>query len=157
MNINKLIDTIKNKISSFGVTPQNRVSKLRRLLSVKKIVRILETHNSLAGLIVENLNVFFSEKKLQGKNAVVTAGPSIEKIDHKDTSIEASFTIFDSRNHVINDDELVKIKDLIYSNLENKKSPYQWTEHKFYSGKYYNANTLEGLKSLYKCKENHRK
>ena len=47
---------IKNKISSFGVTPQNRVSKLRRLLSVKKIVRILETHNSLAGLIVENLN-----------------------------------------------------------------------------------------------------
>ncbi len=47
---------IKNKISSFGVTPQNRVSKLRRLLNVKKIVRILETHNSLTGLIVENLN-----------------------------------------------------------------------------------------------------
>ena len=32
-------------------------------------------------MIVENLNLFFSEKKLQGKNAIVTAGPSIEKID----------------------------------------------------------------------------
>ena len=53
---------IKNKISSFGVTPQNRVSKLRRLLNVKKIVRILETHNSLTGLIVENLNHIKSSK-----------------------------------------------------------------------------------------------
>ena len=33
------------------------------------------------GMIVENLNLFFSEKKLKGKNAIVTAGPSIEKID----------------------------------------------------------------------------
>ena len=32
-------------------------------------------------MIVENLNLFFSEKKLQGKKAIVTAGPSIEKID----------------------------------------------------------------------------
>ena len=32
-------------------------------------------------MIVKNLNLFFSEKKLQGKNAIVTAGPSIEKID----------------------------------------------------------------------------
>ena len=32
-------------------------------------------------LIVDNLNLFFSEKKLHGKNAIVTAGPSIEKID----------------------------------------------------------------------------
>ena len=53
---------IKNKIFSFGVTPQNRVSKLRRLLNVKKIVRILETHNSLTGLIVENLNHIKSSK-----------------------------------------------------------------------------------------------
>ena len=32
-------------------------------------------------MIVKKLNLFFSEKKLQGKNAIVTAGPSIEKID----------------------------------------------------------------------------
>ena len=47
---------IKSQISTLGITPQNRLGKLRRLLNVKKIVRILETHNSLAGLIVENLN-----------------------------------------------------------------------------------------------------
>ena len=32
-------------------------------------------------LIVDNLNFFFSEKKLHGINAIVTAGPSIERID----------------------------------------------------------------------------
>ena len=32
-------------------------------------------------LIVDNLNFFFSEKKLHGINAMVTAGPSIERID----------------------------------------------------------------------------
>ena len=31
--------------------------------------------------IVDNLNFFFSEKKLHGINAIVTAGPSIERID----------------------------------------------------------------------------
>ena len=48
---------IKNKISELGTQPQNRVSRLKRLLSSKDIVRILESHNSLTGLIIENLNV----------------------------------------------------------------------------------------------------
>ncbi len=42
------------QIRSHGVTPQNRQSMLRRLLSAKPIVRILEVHNGLTGLIVEN-------------------------------------------------------------------------------------------------------
>jgi phosphoenolpyruvate phosphomutase / 2-hydroxyethylphosphonate cytidylyltransferase len=49
--------TIKNKIFEIGILPQNRVSRLKRLLSSKKIVRILESHNSLTGLIIENLKV----------------------------------------------------------------------------------------------------
>ncbi len=48
---------IKNKILELGTLPQNRVSRLKRLLSSKKIVRILESHNSLTGLIIENLKV----------------------------------------------------------------------------------------------------
>ena len=36
---------------------QNRVSKLKRLVASKQIVRILESHNSLTGLIIENLKV----------------------------------------------------------------------------------------------------
>ena len=47
---------IKESISKVGSSPQNRVSRLKRLLEVKKIVRILESHNSLTGLIIENLN-----------------------------------------------------------------------------------------------------
>ena len=48
---------IKNKILELGVQPQNRVSRLKRLIYSKDIVRILESHNSLTGLIIENLKV----------------------------------------------------------------------------------------------------
>ncbi len=48
---------IKNKILEITSMPQNRVSRLKRLLISKNIVRILESHNSLTGLIIENLKV----------------------------------------------------------------------------------------------------
>ena len=35
--------------------PQNRISRLKRLISSKDIVKILESHNALTGLIIENL------------------------------------------------------------------------------------------------------
>ena len=56
---------IRSKIFSLGITPQNRLSKLSRLLKVKKIVRILETHNSLTGLIVENLNYVKNSQSIE--------------------------------------------------------------------------------------------
>ena len=52
---------IKKKILEIASLPENRVSRLKRLLLSKKIVRILESHNSLTGLIIENLKV--SNKK----------------------------------------------------------------------------------------------
>ena len=48
---------IKSKILEIGASPQNRVSRLKRLLTSKDIVRILESHNSLTGLIIENLKI----------------------------------------------------------------------------------------------------
>ena len=48
---------IKNKISNILSTPSNRVSRLKRLINSKDIVRILESHNSLTGLIIENIKV----------------------------------------------------------------------------------------------------
>ena len=48
---------IKNKILEIGTAPQNRVSRLKRLMMSKDIVKILESHNSLTGLIIENLKV----------------------------------------------------------------------------------------------------
>ncbi len=48
---------IRSKIFEIATLPQNRVSRLKRLMTSKKIVRILESHNSLTGLIIENLKV----------------------------------------------------------------------------------------------------
>ena len=48
---------IKNKISNILSSPDNRVSRLKRLINSKKIVRILESHNSLTGLIIENTKI----------------------------------------------------------------------------------------------------
>jgi len=48
---------IKDRISEITATPQNRVSRLKRLFRSKSIVRILESHNSLTGLIIENLRI----------------------------------------------------------------------------------------------------
>ena len=48
---------LKQTIDSLGVTPQARLSSLRRLLAAKPIVRILESHNGLTGLITEHTSV----------------------------------------------------------------------------------------------------
>jgi len=48
---------IKEKIRKVGTTPDLRRAKLKRLLEAKQLVRVLECHNPLTGLIVENVNV----------------------------------------------------------------------------------------------------
>jgi phosphoenolpyruvate mutase len=44
-------------IKEIGTTPDLRLKRLRRLISSKKIVRVIEAHNGLTGLIVENTKV----------------------------------------------------------------------------------------------------
>lgn len=44
-------------LKEIGTTPGIRQKRLRRLLGAKKIVKILEAHSGLTGLIVENVNV----------------------------------------------------------------------------------------------------
>lgn len=48
---------INNAIKEVGVTPDVRRARLRRLLQSKDIVRIIEAHNGLTGLIAENIKV----------------------------------------------------------------------------------------------------
>lgn len=48
---------LKEEIDSLGVTPQARLSSLRRLISAKPVVRILESHNGLTGLIAEHTSM----------------------------------------------------------------------------------------------------
>lgn len=55
---------IKNKINEVISYPQNRVSRLKRLIKSYDITRILESHNSLTGLIIE-------KTKIRQKNKIV--------------------------------------------------------------------------------------
>ena len=55
---------LKEKISQI-ISPENRVSRLKRLIHSKDIVRILESHNSLTGLIIENLKLKKNKKYLE--------------------------------------------------------------------------------------------
>ncbi len=55
---------IKKKISEI-ISPENRVSRLKRLINSKDIVRILESHNSLTGLIIENLKISKKRKEIE--------------------------------------------------------------------------------------------
>ncbi|MDO5449335.1 MAG: phosphoenolpyruvate mutase [Akkermansia sp.] len=48
---------IREEIDALGVTPAMRLSSLRRLIAAKPIVRILESHNGLTGLIVEHTKI----------------------------------------------------------------------------------------------------
>ena len=47
---------IKSKLINYNST-NNRVSMLKRLLNTKKIVRVLESHSPLSGLITENIKI----------------------------------------------------------------------------------------------------
>ena len=48
---------MNQRLKEIGTTPEIRLKRLRRLISAKKIVRILESHNGLTGLIIENTSV----------------------------------------------------------------------------------------------------
>ena len=57
--------SIRNKINDIISYPENRVSRLKRLIYSKDIVRILESHNSLTGLIIESLSITKNKKVLE--------------------------------------------------------------------------------------------
>jgi phosphoenolpyruvate phosphomutase len=49
--------SINEAMRSIGTTPDIRLKTLRRLLEVKRIVRIMEAHSGLSGLIIESLEI----------------------------------------------------------------------------------------------------
>ncbi len=51
-NINDL--KIKEEMTKLGITTTARQSRLRKLITAKPVVKILETHNALSGLIAQN-------------------------------------------------------------------------------------------------------
>jgi phosphoenolpyruvate phosphomutase len=54
--------SLKSRRQEIGTTPEIRKQLLRRLLRIKPLVRVLEAHNGLTGLIVENTTITNEEQ-----------------------------------------------------------------------------------------------
>ena len=99
-----------NSIKEVGTTPDIRRKYLKRLIQSKKIVRILEAHSGLAGLIIENTNINTEEANLEFDgmwassltDSTLRGKPDIEAVD------------LTSRLTTINDILEVTTKPIIY-------------------------------------------
>lgn len=56
---------LNESVKQIGTTPSVRLSRLRRLLDTKPVVRILEAHSGLTGLIIESTMVEVDGRKLE--------------------------------------------------------------------------------------------
>lgn len=80
---------LNGALRAIGTTPELRMKRLRRLIDAKPFVRIMEVHNGLTGLIVENLtvNVDGRSRDFDGMwsssltDAVSRGKPDIEAVD----------------------------------------------------------------------------
>tara|TARA_B100000780_G_scaffold271980_1_gene233552 strand:- start:446 stop:1753 length:1308 start_codon:yes stop_codon:yes gene_type:complete len=56
---------IKENMLKVGTSPDQRKAKLKRIMGAKKIVRILESHSALTGLIIEDLKIIKKQDYLE--------------------------------------------------------------------------------------------
>ena len=101
---------LKEEIDTLGVTPQQRLASLRRLITAKPVVRILESHNGLTGLIAEHTSVEVNgqHREFDGMwassltDSTSKGKPDIEAVD------------LTTRLHDLNDTLEVTTKPVIY-------------------------------------------
>ena len=55
--------SLNKGIIAVGTTPDIRLKVLRRLIAAKSIVRILEAHSGISGLIIENVEIWNNDKR----------------------------------------------------------------------------------------------
>lgn len=122
---------LKETIDSLGVTPQARLASLRRLITAKPIVRIMESHCGLTGLIIEHTKVEVGNeiREFDGMwassltDSTSKGKPDIEAVD------------LTTRLHDLNDSLEVTTKPVIYDGDTGGK-----TEHFVFT-----VRTLERL------------
>lgn len=101
---------LNENIKEIGTTPEIRMKRLRRLIDVKPIVRVIEAHNGLTGLIVENtiveINGIKREFDAMWSSSLIDSTskgkPDIEAVD------------ITTRLHDLNDILEVTTKPIIY-------------------------------------------
>ncbi len=97
---------LNNSLKEIGTTPDIRRNRLKRLLEAKPILRIMEAHNALSGLIVENAKA--GSKEFDGMwsssltDSTSKGKPDIEAVD------------VSSRINTINEIFEVTTKPMIY-------------------------------------------
>jgi len=104
------LDRLEEQLSSTGITPHRRRAQLRKLLATKPLVRIMEAHSGLTGLIVEKTVVEEGHhiKSFDGMwvsslcDSITRGKPDIELVD------------LTSRLHTINEIMEVTTKPIIY-------------------------------------------
>lgn len=102
--------SLAKELESLGTTPEARMKSLRRLITAKPIVRILESHCGLTGLIAEHVSVDINgcTKEFDGMwassltDSTSKGKPDIEAVD------------LTSRLHDLNDTLEVTTKPVIY-------------------------------------------
>ena len=122
---------LAEELESLGTTPQARLKSLRRLITAKPIVRIMESHCGLTGLIIEHTKVEVGNevREFDGMwassltDSTSKGKPDIEAVD------------LTSRLHDLNDSLEVTTKPVIYDGDTGGK-----TEHFVFT-----VRTLERL------------
>lgn len=122
---------LAKEIDSLGITPEARLKSLRRLITAKPIVRIMESHCGLTGLIIEHtkIEVGNEEREFDGMwassltDSTSKGKPDIEAVD------------LTTRLHDLNDSLEVTTKPVIYDGDTGGK-----TEHFVFT-----VRTLERL------------
>jgi phosphoenolpyruvate phosphomutase len=80
---------LNNHLKEIGTTPEIRLKRLRRLINVKPVVRICESHSGLTGLIIENTAVEINgmKREFDGMwsssltDSTLKGKPDIEAVD----------------------------------------------------------------------------
>jgi len=111
---------LNESIRAIGTTPEIRMKRLRRLIQVKPIVRILESHSALTGLIIENVIVNKDGKNIEFDgmwsssltDSTVKGKPDIEAVD------------ITTRLHGLNDTLECTTKPIIYDGDTGGKSEH---------------------------------
>jgi len=101
---------LNNALKEIGTTPDLRRNKLRRLLLAKPIVRFIEAHNGLTGLIAENIGIDTDSgcKEFDGMwGSSLTESTSKGKPDIEAVDVSA-------RMNTLNDIMEVTTKPIIY-------------------------------------------
>ena len=111
---------MNQRLKEIGTTPEIRLKRLRRLIGAKKIVRILESHSGLTGLIIENTSVEVNGRKQEFDgmwassltDSTVKGKPDIEAVD------------LTTRLHDLNDTLEVTTKPVIFDGDTGGKSEH---------------------------------